>query len=75
MTDQKDKQKDNTLGYNQLMGRSILDDAVEHILKAQNPNIEDVLEILYMAKILRDSEIKQKSISEVYLESISESIN
>ncbi len=68
-------QKDNTLRYNQLMGRSILDDAVEHILKAQNPNIEDVLEILYMAKILRDSEMKQKDIGEVYLESINKSIN
>jgi len=75
MTDQKDRQKDNILRYNQLMGRSILDDAVEHILKAQNPNIEDVLEILYMAKILRDSEIKQKDIGEIYLESINKSIN
>jgi hypothetical protein len=75
MTDQKDRQKDNILRYNQLMGRSILDDAVEHIIKAQNPNIEDVLEILYMAKILRDSEIKQKDIGEIYLESINKSIN
>ena len=37
---QKDRQKDNTLRYNQLMGRGILDDAVEHILKVQNPKIQ-----------------------------------